>query len=60
MHVTNYIVCKKSGYLFRRQDKNKKWKSMFFILQMDGTDTQLLIFDSPKVHYILLILRLDD
>lgn len=33
---------------------------MFFILQMDGTDTQLLIFDSPKVHYILLILRLDD
>ncbi|OXA62813.1 Ras GTPase-activating protein 1 [Folsomia candida] len=41
-------VCKKSGYLFKRNDKNKKWKSMFFVLQMDGTDVHLLMFESPK------------
>ncbi|ODN03089.1 Ras GTPase-activating protein 1 [Orchesella cincta] len=41
-------VCKKSGYLYKRNEKNKKWKSMFFVLQMDGTDTHLLIFESPK------------
>lgn len=43
-------ICKKSGYLYKRSEKNKKWKSMFFVLQMDGTDTHLLIFESPKVR----------
>lgn len=42
-------VCKKSGYLYKRSEKNKKWKSMYFVLQMDGTDTHLMIFESPKV-----------
>lgn len=47
-----FVVCKKSGYLFKRSEKNKKWKSMFFVLQMDGTDTHLLIFESPKVCWL--------
>jgi Ras GTPase-activating protein 1 len=46
------LVRKRSGYLYKRNDKNKKWKSMFFVLQMDGTDTHLLIFESPKVVHI--------
>jgi len=50
-------VCKKSGYLYKRNDKNKKWKSMFFVLQMDGTDTHLLIFESPKASNHVFILR---
>lgn len=48
-----HVVCKKSGYLFKRNDKNKKWKSMFFVLQMDGTDVHLLMFESPKVKLIV-------
>lgn len=46
-------VCKKSGFVYKRNEKNKKWKNMFFVLQMDGTDTHLLMFESPKVCAIM-------
>lgn len=37
------------GYLSKKSEKNKKWKSMYFVLIVDGTDTHLMFYDNPKV-----------
>ena len=38
------------GYLGKKNEKNKKWKTMYFVLQVEGTDTHLLFYDNPKVR----------
>lgn len=54
------------SYLYKKSDKNKKWKSLYFVLIcMDGntgggggggtgssTDTHLCFYESPKVNYV--------
>jgi len=37
------------GHLSKKSDKNKKWKVMYFVLIVDGTDTHLLFYENPKV-----------
>ena len=47
-----YYFCtgiKMQGYLSKKSEKNKKWKSMYFVLIVDGTDTHLCFYDNPKV-----------
>ncbi|KAL0271640.1 UNVERIFIED_CONTAM: hypothetical protein PYX00_008669 [Menopon gallinae] len=39
---------KMQGYLNKKSDKAKKWKSMYFELLTDGTDTHLYFYDNPK------------
>ncbi|XP_071447289.1 ras GTPase-activating protein 1 isoform X2 [Hetaerina americana] len=39
---------KMQGYLNKKSEKNKKWKSMYFVLVVDGTDTHLYLYDNPK------------
>ncbi|XP_022919316.1 ras GTPase-activating protein 1 [Onthophagus taurus] len=40
---------KHKGYLHRKPDKvTKKWKLLYFILLVDGTDTLLYIYENPK------------
>ncbi|XP_014294601.1 ras GTPase-activating protein 1 [Halyomorpha halys] len=39
---------KMQGYLSKKSEKNKKWKSMYFVLIVDGTDTHLMFYDNPK------------
>ncbi|KAG8224112.1 hypothetical protein J437_LFUL001806 [Ladona fulva] len=39
---------KMQGYLNKKSEKNKKWKSMYFVLVVDGTDTLLYFYDNPK------------
>uniref|UniRef100_T1JFR2 Ras GTPase-activating protein 1 n=1 Tax=Strigamia maritima TaxID=126957 RepID=T1JFR2_STRMM len=36
------------GYLNGRQSERKKWKNLYFILQVTGTDQHLLFYDNPK------------
>ncbi|CAB0015571.1 unnamed protein product, partial [Nesidiocoris tenuis] len=36
------------GYMCKKSEKNKKWKSMYFVLIVDGTDTHLCFYDNPK------------
>lgn len=43
------------GYLAKKNDKNKKWKPMYCVLQVDGSDTQLMYYENPKV--LLLVLQ---
>jgi len=40
---------KMQGYLNKKSEKNKKWKSLYFVLLVDGTDTHLYFYDNPKV-----------
>lgn len=37
------------GYLNKKSEKTKKWKSMYFVLLTDGSDTHLYFYDNPKV-----------
>ncbi|XP_056643425.1 ras GTPase-activating protein 1 [Diorhabda sublineata] len=40
---------KHQGYLHRKSDKAaKKWKLLYFVLLVDGTDTHLYLYDNPK------------
>nr|CAD7425858.1 unnamed protein product [Timema monikensis] len=39
---------KMQGYLNKKSEKNKKWKSMYFVLLVDGTDTHLYFYENPK------------
>ena len=39
------------GYLNKKSEKNKKWKCMYFVLLVEGTDTHLYFYDSPKVRF---------
>lgn len=39
---------KMQGYLNKKSEKNKKWKSLYFVLLVDGTDTHLYFYDNPK------------
>ncbi|XP_039291566.1 ras GTPase-activating protein 1 isoform X2 [Nilaparvata lugens] len=40
---------KMQDYLYKKSDKQqKKWKSMYFVLVVDGTDTHLIFYESPK------------
>lgn len=39
---------KMQGYLCKKNEKNKKWKSMYLVLQTEGSDTHLLFYDNPK------------
>ncbi|KAI5725466.1 hypothetical protein M8J77_015855 [Diaphorina citri] len=36
------------GYLLKKSEKNKKWKSLYFVFIVDGTDTHLCFYDNPK------------
>lgn len=47
------------GYLNKKSEKNKKWKSLYFVLLVDGTDTHLYFYDNPKVCKRILIFSLD-
>ncbi|CAI6367115.1 unnamed protein product [Macrosiphum euphorbiae] len=39
---------KMQGYMYKKSDKNKKWKSLYFVLLIDGVDTHLCFYDNPK------------
>jgi len=39
---------KMQGYLEKKSEKNKKWKALYFVLLVDGTDTHLYLYDNPK------------
>ncbi|XP_026288101.1 ras GTPase-activating protein 1 [Frankliniella occidentalis] len=39
---------KMQGYLNKKNDKNKKWKPMYCVLLVDGSDTQLMYYENPK------------
>lgn len=40
---------KHQGYLHRKSDKaTKKWKPLYFVLLVDGTDTHLYLYENPK------------
>ena len=40
---------KHSGYLFKKSEKtSKKWKMYYFVLQVDGCDTHLYVYENPK------------
>lgn len=39
------------GYLSKKNDKNKKWKPMYCVLLVDGSDTQLMYYENPKVCF---------
>lgn len=40
---------KHQGYLHKKSDKvMKKWKLLYFVLLVEGTDTHLYFYDSPK------------
>ncbi|KAG5897068.1 hypothetical protein JTB14_025884 [Gonioctena quinquepunctata] len=40
---------KHQGYLHRKSDKAaKKWKLLYFVLLVDGTDTHLYLYENPK------------
>jgi hypothetical protein len=43
------------GYLNKKSEKNKKWKSLYFVLLVDGTDTHLYFYDNPKVCKCMLL-----
>lgn len=45
------VGIKMQDYLYKRSEKNKKWKSMYFVLIVDGTDTHLCFYDNPKVSF---------
>ena len=36
------------GYLHKKSEKNKKWKSMYFVLQNEAGEDRLYFFDNPK------------
>lgn len=39
---------KQQGYLFRKSDKNNKFKQLYFALISEGTETHLYYYDNPK------------
>lgn len=40
---------KHQGYLHKKSDKaTKKWKLLYFVLVVDGTDTHLYLYENPK------------
>ncbi|XP_077291075.1 RAS p21 protein activator vap isoform X2 [Arctopsyche grandis] len=40
---------KHQGFLHKKSDKTiKKWKQLYFVLLVEGTDTHLYFYDSPK------------
>lgn len=40
---------KHQGYLHRKSDKTtKKWKLLYFVLLVEGTDTHLYLYENPK------------
>ena len=36
------------GYLHKKSEKNKKWKSMYFMLQNEYGEDRLYFYDNPK------------
>lgn len=36
------------GYLHKKSEKNKKWKSMYFMLQNENGEDRLFFYDNPK------------
>uniref|UniRef100_A0A182K4P8 Ras GTPase-activating protein 1 n=1 Tax=Anopheles christyi TaxID=43041 RepID=A0A182K4P8_9DIPT len=39
---------KHHGYLLKKSDKTAKWKQLFFALLVEGSETHLCFYDSPK------------
>nr|XP_018914787.1 PREDICTED: ras GTPase-activating protein 1-like isoform X2 [Bemisia tabaci] len=39
---------KMQGYLNKKSKKNKKWKCLYFVLIVDGTDTHLCFYENPR------------
>ncbi|KAL7304905.1 ras GTPase-activating protein 1 isoform X2 [Trichogramma pretiosum] len=39
---------KMQGYLDKKSEKIKKWKALYFVLLVDGTDTHLYLYENPK------------
>ncbi|XP_058821414.1 ras GTPase-activating protein 1 isoform X2 [Topomyia yanbarensis] len=39
---------KHHGYLLKKSDKTSKWKQLYFALLVEGSETHLCFYDSPK------------
>ena len=46
--VKKSMNARMQGYLHKKSEKNKKWKSLYFVLQTDNGEDRLYFFDSPK------------
>jgi len=39
---------KMQGFLNRKKDQKEKWKSQYFVLKQEGSDTHMYIYEHPK------------
>jgi Ras GTPase-activating protein 1 len=46
--VKKSMNARMQGYLYKKSEKNKKWKSLYFVLQSDNGEDRLYFFDNPK------------
>lgn len=46
--VKKSMNARMQGYLHKKSEKNKKWKSLYFVLQTENGEDRLYFFDSPK------------
>ncbi len=56
---------KMQSYLYKKSDKNKKWKSLYFVLVCfdgnaagGGGDTHLYFYENPKVSFQLFFSKI--
>lgn len=46
--VKKSMNAKMQGYMQRKSEKNKKWKTLYFVLQNENGEDRLYFFDTPK------------
>lgn len=46
--VKKSMSARMQGYLHKKSEKNKKWKSLYFVLQTECGEDRLYFFDNPK------------
>ena len=46
--VKKSMSARLQGYLLKKSEKNKKWKSLYFVLQNENGEDRLYFFDNPK------------
>lgn len=46
--VKKSMNARMQGYLYKKSEKNKKWKSLYFVLQSENGEDRLYFFDNPK------------
>lgn len=46
--VKKSMSARMQGYLHKKSEKNKKWKSLYFVLQTEYGEDRLYFFDNPK------------